>query len=484
MQVKKFEARTMKEALEMVKTQLGPEAIILSARDNQKSFGLVGQGSVEITAAISEENLLKRKYAEAKMTEQKKAQYSQSSAKIQKDFIQKAVKPKPTVSEPVTYRPMTTRRYIDIADTTEQAQSEDVFNPSVAGERIKEDAQKAWSMMNDRALPATQAVQATSENLATMESYQIAALKSEIETLKTLLGQFKNVPQNMVSTHPGAHMGIPYEFSFLYEKLKSEGVEDREIFELLDFSKQVIPAHKHKNKALLEGLVAKKMLEQTLISDQQQSQEKFHFFFGPSGAGKTSALVKIASQKVVAENKKVALLTTDIFKVGAADQLRIFAQILNVPFAVVRNPQSWIQLQPHFEGVDYVFVDFPGFSLKKLEEVKSLESLIPKNVKSRINHLVLSSVGKFEDLHDIIQRYKTVKIDDLIMSGIDECVQHGNIYSLMRRNQIPLYGFGIGSRLPEDFEYASKERLLDLIFKITSNDKNQGFKNENIDPNN
>ena len=55
MQVKKFEARTMKEALEMVKTQLGPDAIILSARDNNKSYGLVGEGSVEITAAVSEE---------------------------------------------------------------------------------------------------------------------------------------------------------------------------------------------------------------------------------------------------------------------------------------------------------------------------------------------------------------------------------------------------------------------------------------------
>ena len=484
MQVKKFEARTMKEALEMVKTQLGPEAIILSARDNQKSFGLVGQGSVEITAAISEENLLKRKYAEAKMTEQKKTQYAQSSAKIQKDFIQKAVQPR-VAAEPQAYRPMTTRRYIDIADPIEQAQTQaqDVFNPNIAGERIKEAAQKAWNMMNDKALPPAQ-VAATQENLTTIESYQIAALKSEIETLKTLLGQFKNVPQNMVSTHPGAHLGLPYEFSFLYEKLKSEGMEDREIFELLDFSKQTIPAHKHKNRALLEGLVAKKMLEQTLISEQQQSPTKFHFFFGPSGAGKTSALVKIASQKVVTENKKVALLTTDIFKVGAADQLRIFAQILNVPFAVVRNAQSWIQLQPHFEGVDYVFVDFPGFSLKKIEEAQNLEALIPKTIKNRINHLVLSSVGKFEDLHDIIQRYKTVRIDDLIMSGIDECVQHGNIYSLMRRNQIPLYGFGIGSRLPEDFEYATRERLLDLIFKITSNDKNQGTKNENIDSNN
>ncbi|HEY1079416.1 MAG TPA: flagellar biosynthesis protein FlhF, partial [Bdellovibrio sp.] len=67
MQVKKFEARTMKEALEMVKTQMGPDAIILSARDNNKSFGLVGEGSVEITAAVSDETLQKKKFAESRL---------------------------------------------------------------------------------------------------------------------------------------------------------------------------------------------------------------------------------------------------------------------------------------------------------------------------------------------------------------------------------------------------------------------------------
>ena len=57
MVVKKFEARSMKEALEMVKAEMGPEAIIMGARDNSKRFGLVGEGSVEITAAIQPDKL-------------------------------------------------------------------------------------------------------------------------------------------------------------------------------------------------------------------------------------------------------------------------------------------------------------------------------------------------------------------------------------------------------------------------------------------
>ena len=72
MHVKKFEAKTMKEALEMVKVELGPEAIILNAKDNSKKHGLVGEGSVEITAAISELELRKKQLVESKYPEKKR----------------------------------------------------------------------------------------------------------------------------------------------------------------------------------------------------------------------------------------------------------------------------------------------------------------------------------------------------------------------------------------------------------------------------
>ena len=71
MQVKKFEAKTMNEALQMVKTELGPEAIILSAKDHKKGYGIGGEASVELTAAISETKYKERQFALAKLKEQK-----------------------------------------------------------------------------------------------------------------------------------------------------------------------------------------------------------------------------------------------------------------------------------------------------------------------------------------------------------------------------------------------------------------------------
>ena len=91
MQVKKFEAKTMKDALQMVKEALGPEAIILSAKDNKKSFGLAGGGSIEITAAISEKSLGKKQYVENRMPTKTKEQFRTQSAKDQRSYIESSI---------------------------------------------------------------------------------------------------------------------------------------------------------------------------------------------------------------------------------------------------------------------------------------------------------------------------------------------------------------------------------------------------------
>ncbi len=480
MQVKKFEARTMKEALEMVKVQLGPEAIILSARDNHRSFGLVGEGSVEITAAISEESLQKRKFAQSKLREQDRQRFDKSPAKMQRALIEQVVQ---NHTQKNQYRPITTKRYIDIEEENvlQDLSSSQNFNSnnevetnlnpvppsSFAQLRIKDAAQKAWQAMNFNTKPSASKT-ATSQGTNAAESAEILSLRNEISSLKKMLGEFQTVPQSIVGQHPGATYGINYDFSFLFEKLHNEGIEDTDIIELLGATQSAIPSQHHKNRSLLEGFLARKMMEKTLIANHEK-ESKFHFFFGPTGSGKTSTMVKMASHKVINENKRVALITTDTIKVGAVDQLRIFSQILNVPFAVIRNSNDWVKLRNHLDQLDHVFVDFTGSNLKNENDIATLESCIPNSYKDITRHLVLSALGKFEDLNNIAAKYRRLSVNDLIITNIDQCAQFGNIYTLMNRQNLPLHSFGTGSRLPEDLEHATKERLLDLILKITRN---------------
>ena len=79
----------------------------------------------------------------------------------------------------------------------------------------------------------------------------------------------------------------------------------------------------------------------------------------------------------------------------------------------------------------------------------------------------MNATSKDADMTDIGRRFSFLGYQDVIFTSLDESVQHGPIYNFMKKFDIPLHSFGIGSRVPEDFEFATKERIVDLIFKIT-----------------
>lgn len=473
MQVKKFEARTMKEALEMVKTQLGPDAIILSARDNNKSYGLVGEGSVEITAAVSEETLQKKRFAESRMREQDREKFARTPAKQQKEVISKMVEKHLQKNQPPPQ--ITQRRYIDIDDEQQERQQQqqqrtlenrvraaaNQYTPqSVKPAAVQQVIAKAAAA----AAPSQQ--QQVQRSPRREEADEVRALKSEIEGLRKVISQFQTMPQTFAGSHPGADYGLPFDLSGIFEKLTKAGMAPEIAGEILTKAHDSIPALKMKNKSLVEAWVARYMLDHTRVVENP-SQGKVHCFVGPAGAGKTSALVKMASQLVVREGKKVALFTTDSFKVGAADQMRIYAQILNVPFSIIRGPADWMNLIRYIANVDCVLVDFTGLSLKNIDEINMIRNLLPPQSLQAQCHLVLPASVKDQDATELGRRYSVLGYKDVIFTGLDESSQHGTIYNFMKRFDIPLHSFGIGPRVPEDFEYATKERVLDLIFKIT-----------------
>ena len=252
----------------------------------------------------------------------------------------------------------------------------------------------------------------------------------------------------------------------MFEKLVDVGVSKENAAEILNIAQEDMPALKIKNKALVEAWVAKHILTATQIAEDR-SAHKVHLFVGGSGTGKTSALVKMASHLLINEGKKVAILSADTIKVGAVDQLRIFSQILNVPFGIIRDQTDWENAIRQLHLVDYVLVDYPGLSLKNIEEISLIKKMLPHNFNQYTTHFVASSGAKDADLIELGKRYKVIGFDDVIFNKLDESSQPGTIYNFMKSFHVPLHSFGVGSRIPEDYERATKERVLDLIFKIT-----------------
>ncbi|MES2803698.1 MAG: flagellar biosynthesis protein FlhF [Bdellovibrionota bacterium] len=455
MQIKKFEARSMKEALELVKTQLGPDAVILSAKEVTKGFGLGGEKSIEITAAYSENVLQHRKYVESKMPTQTREQFKTASARMQKETMQKSVEQRlqqmqreETRKKPMIPLTMTQRRYVDIdrEDSVVQAEAVARYNDS------------ATSKYNPTP-KLTQQAQASFNNL------EVDQLKSEIDQLKNLLGQFKQMPQGFVQAHPGAEQGVNYNLSSYYSMLTRKGLLPEVAAEILIQAQTQITPDKQSQKAVIEAYIARYILKSIPVA--QESFEQFHLFMGPSGSGKTSTMIKYASDLVLNHKKRVALISTDTIKIGADEQMKIFAQILNLPFISIRSEADWFKVIPYLNQVDHVLVDFASLNLKATDEIRYIKKMMPPTSEPVRTHLVLSAMSKDADLLEVHRRYQALEISDVIFTSLDEASMHGNIYNFLQKTKSPIFAFGIGSRTPEDFERATAERVLDLILNIT-----------------
>ncbi len=466
MQVKKFEARTMKEALNMIKSQLGPEAIILSAKDIGGGFGIAGRNSVEVTAAVSELTLKKKQLAEKKLNEMNRRRFSEIPATKQKEFIDKVFT---RISQAHERAPITSTRYIDIDDEeTDRASIEEASK-----QRIKSaaaEAFKAASFINDGEKPKKQFFE-RSEKKSNFDEEQLKlrAMQAEISYLKRVISEFQKVPQSFVTMHPGAAEGIPFELSSIFTKLKKKGIDKDLIVKILKTAQKSLSPDQLKRSAYVNAWVAKYILDTVyVVSEKSSSEKKYHAFIGPSGHGKTACLVKMASYFAICKKKNVAIATCDQHKVGSMEQLKIYARILNVPFIIIKKQNDWEKIEQALPGIDHVLVDFPGLSLKSEMEVEYLSSLLPKVSDREVAiHYVQSATAKNIDAVETLKRYQAVHPTDLIVTGVDISAQHGIILNLQNKFNLPLHSFGIGANIPEDFEMATKERVVDLLFKLT-----------------
>lgn len=465
MQIKKFEARSMKEALELVKSQLGPDAVILSAREVTKGFGLGGQKSIEITAAYSENVLQHKKYIESKMPAQVREHFTKAPARSQKETMQKSIEQRlqqmqreETRKKPMIPTTMTQRRYVDI-------DREDATQAAVEAMVRFTDAVPSKYNPTPK---LTQQAQSSFNNL------EVDHLKSEIDQLKNLLGQFKQMPQGFVQAHPGAEHGVNYNLSSFYSMLTRRGLLPEVAAEILIQAQTQITPDKQSQKAVVEAYIARYILKSIPVA--HEAYEQFHLFMGPSGSGKTSTMIKYASDLVLNHKKRVALISTDTIKIGADEQMKIFAQILNLPFISIRSEADWFKVIPYLNQVDHVLVDFASLNLKATDELQYIKKMMPPVATDSVRtHLVLSAMSKDADLLEVHRRYQALEMADVIFTSLDEASMHGNIYNFIQKTQSPIFAFGIGSRTPEDFERATAERVLDLILNITGSKADTGI---------
>jgi flagellar biosynthesis protein FlhF len=180
---------------------------------------------------------------------------------------------------------------------------------------------------------------------------------------------------------------------------------------------------------------------------------------GPPGAGKTTTLVKLAVNYGLTSRRPVGLLTTDTYRVAAAEQLRAYASILGVAFQVADTLGALAQSLEEQNGKDLILIDTPGLGPADLDHGADLARFL--STRSDIDtQLVLSASMKSADLTRVIDAYEIFRPQRLIFTRLDETGSAGPIFNEAVRTGKPLSFFSHGQRIPEDLTAASREWLV------------------------
>lgn len=181
---------------------------------------------------------------------------------------------------------------------------------------------------------------------------------------------------------------------------------------------------------------------------------KVVFFIGPTGVGKTTTIAKIASRFIVDEKKEVALITSDTYRIAAAEQLRTYAGILEVPFRIVYTPEEIRETLNAFGEYDYIFVDTSGHSYQNEEQKETMKTIV-HSVDGEAEKevlLVLSATTKYRDLLKIVDTYTEVTDYKLVFTKLDETDAYGNLLNIKLYTGAALSYVTYGQNVPDDLE--------------------------------
>ncbi|WP_277677851.1 flagellar biosynthesis protein FlhF [Gracilibacillus dipsosauri] len=276
-------------------------------------------------------------------------------------------------------------------------------------------------------------------------------LLKEIKDMKRLIQQ-----KNQDHTFP-----LPYQE--LLNHLENQEVNKDIAMELVDTihtsNEQEEDMEKLKKKLAFE---IKHRLANKGSFGKSDYQKQFVHLVGPTGVGKTTTIAKLAAHSVLNERKKVALITTDTYRIAAIEQLKTYSKILDVPIEVAYNLEDYNKAREKFSDFDLVFVDTAGRNFRDEKYVEELGNVMDLNEEVD-TYLVLSLTTKSNDLEAIYDQFRHVPVKQIIFTKKDETTSYGAALNLSLQHNIGIAFLTTGQDVPDDIEEASIDHIAKLI---------------------
>jgi flagellar biosynthesis protein FlhF len=219
-------------------------------------------------------------------------------------------------------------------------------------------------------------------------------------------------------------------------------------------------------RALVENIRLPATQESPRVTDQitAPSTARIVMLVGPTGAGKTTTIAKIAARAALIDERRVQLITLDNYRVGGVEQIRTYADLIGVPLATCESPADLPTTID--DTAELILIDTAGRSPRDLDALEDLAATLGHMPPVEV-HLVIPAVSSQETVDDLIARYRVLRPKRLLFTKVDEVSRAPELAAAPARTGIPVTWITNGQAVPEDIEEPTRARLLELSAQTT-----------------
>jgi flagellar biosynthesis protein FlhF len=185
---------------------------------------------------------------------------------------------------------------------------------------------------------------------------------------------------------------------------------------------------------------------------------------GPTGVGKTTTIAKIAGELVLKKNRRVVLITIDTYRVGAQEQLRTYADLLDIPLEVATTPAQFGALMRRYESYDNILIDTAGRSPGDATRIHELKAFCRAVNGIGVMLAVAATSGRAE-FAAVVERFSILPIAHAVITKLDECAAPGRLYGCLRRHRLPINYITNGQEVPDDIVAAESSLISSRVLQ-------------------
>ncbi len=438
MLVKTFQAPTMAEALRQVKAELGPDAMILSTK-KEKQGGILGFFSkqvVKVTAAIDPH----RPAPSAPPPPVRERPERERTAK--EEFENSMLAP-------------LARELRDLREKVEIMSKRDE-------ELRQKQLEQSATADSHHPRPAEGGINLNSIPRQDLEEIKKLLLNTLVKSQE---GGVRSVQWPDVAMSALASTEIPTkEKAPLERELERQGIEPELQGKILETVNTLPLGQGEETLQSRLGEAFGRLIRFAGTLRMKKNAPRIIALVGPTGVGKTTTTAKLAAMYALNRGNKVALITMDIFRVGAVEQLKTYTKIMGIPLEVASTPKELERAVERHADSDLILIDTAGRSHKDADKLEEMKGFLETTIQADI-YLCLSATTKDRELEVILNRFSIFPISKVVFTKLDECESVGCIVNLLLKANLQIAYFTTGQRVPEDIEVATSEKLADLILK-------------------